>query len=136
MRDFRGMKVWAKAHALTLAVYRASAALPGSEAFGLTAQVRRSSSSIASNIAEGCGRRTGRDMARFVAIARGSASELEYRLLLWRDLGYRTGLPYEELAAGVIEVKKMLAALLARMVGDVRARPPASNEEWKPSVGR
>jgi four helix bundle protein len=125
MRDFRGLKVWEKAHALTLQVYGASRAFPSAERFGLAAQVRRASSSIPSNLAEGCGRRSSKDMGRFVSMAMGSACELEYELLLSRDLGYLTGVRYEELAARVVEVKKMLAALLGRLDG-VSRRPAVS----------
>ncbi len=125
MRDFRGLKVWDKAHALTLQVYGASKAFPSAERFGLAAQVRRASSSIPSNLAEGCGRRSSKDMGRFVSMAMGSACELEYELLLSRDLGYLTGVRYEELATDVVEVKKMLTALLSRLDG-VGRRPAVS----------
>ena len=117
MRDFRGLKVWEKAHALTLQIYCVSAAFPSAEMFGLAAQVRRASSSIPSNLAEGCGRRTGKDMGRFATIAMGSACEPDYELLLSRNLGYLTGVRYEELAAEVVDVKKMLAGLLSRLDG-------------------
>jgi four helix bundle protein len=125
MRDFRGLKVWERAHALTLQVYGASTAFPKAELFGLAAQVRRASSSIPSNLAEGCGRRSSKDMGRFVTMAMGSACELEYQLLLSRDLGYLTGVRYEALAADVVEVKKMLAGLLGRLDG-VSRRPAIS----------
>ena len=85
MKDFGDLKVWHEAHKLTLAVYRASAAFPREERYGLTAQMRRSAVSVPSNIAEGCGRR-GADFGRFMQIAMGSACELEYQLLLARDL--------------------------------------------------
>jgi four helix bundle protein len=126
MRDFRGLKVWEKAHVLALQVYGASAAFPRAEMFGLTSQVRRASTSIPSNLAEGCGRRSDRELARFAAIAMGSACELEYQLLLSRDLGYLTGGRHEELDAGVVEVKKMLTALMARLSagGRSKASPP------------
>jgi four helix bundle protein len=85
VRDFHGLKVWSKAHNLVLAAYGATAAFPESERFGLTAQMRRSCSSIATNIAEGCGRDGKPELRRFLSIARGSASELEYQLLLARS---------------------------------------------------
>ena len=87
MKDFYGLKVWHKAHELTLAVYQVTSTFPKSEIFGLTAQLRRSSSSIAANLAEGCGRDTDGDFRRFCSVAGGSASETEYHLLLARDLG-------------------------------------------------
>ncbi|MCJ7676113.1 MAG: four helix bundle protein [Anaerolineales bacterium] len=118
MKDFRGLKVWEKAHALALQVYGVSAAFPKTEMFGLTSQMRRASASIPSNLAEGCGRRTDNDLGRFVVIAMGSASELEYQLLLSRDLGYLSGAGYEDLAGKVVEVKRMLAALVRRLTTD------------------
>ncbi len=117
MKDFRGLKVWEKAHALALQVYKVSAAFPRTELFGLTSQIRRAWTSIPSNLAEGCGRRTDNDLGRFVVIAMGSASELEYQLLLSRDLGYLSGEGYDELARRVVEVKRMLAALVRRLSG-------------------
>lgn len=88
MRDFRELKVWEKAHCLTLAVYRATTAFPRDEVYGLTSQIRRSCASIPANIAEGCGREGDAELARFLQIAMGSASELEYHLLLTRDLDF------------------------------------------------
>ncbi len=85
MRDFRELKVWDKAHRLALAVFAATAAFQRSELYGVTAQMRRSSASIAMNIAEGCGRGGNAELRRFLIIARGSASELGYQLLLARD---------------------------------------------------
>ena len=88
MQSFRNLKVWEKAHALTLDIYRASESFPRSEIYGLTSQLRRSSASIGANIAEGCGRRGDLELGRFVQIAMGSASEVEYHLLLARDLAF------------------------------------------------
>ena len=86
MKDFRELKVWQKAHQLTLAVYRTTAAFPREELYGLTSQLRRAGSSIAANLAEGCGRNGDMEFARFCSMAMGSASELEYHLLLAKDL--------------------------------------------------
>src|ERR1017187_11021165 len=80
------LKVWQKAHQLTLAVYQITAPFPRSELYGLTSQLRRSCASIPANLAEGCGRNGDAELARFCSIAMGSASELEYHLLLARDL--------------------------------------------------
>jgi four helix bundle protein len=80
--------VWQKAHKLTLAVYKITQAFPKEERFGLTSQVRRASSSIGANLAEGCGRRSDGEMARFVQIAMGSGAELSYHFLLTKDLGF------------------------------------------------
>ena len=86
MKDFRDLQVWQKAHQLTLTVYRLTASFPQTERYGLTTQLRRSSASVAANLAEGCGRNGDAELARFCSIAMGSASELEYHLLLASDL--------------------------------------------------
>lgn len=86
MRDFRELKVWDKAHALTLDVCRVTKLLPREELYGLTSQIRRAAVSIGANIAEGSGKNSRPDLARFLQIALGSASELEYHLLLSHDL--------------------------------------------------
>jgi four helix bundle protein len=80
MRDFREFKVWEKAHSLTLDIYKATATFPRAEMYGLTSQLRRASSSIPANIAEGCGRGGNAELARFLQIGMGSASELEYHI--------------------------------------------------------
>ena len=88
MKDFRELKVWEKSHQLTLAVYKATTKFPKDEMYGLTGQIRRSCASIPANVAEGCGRGGDAELARFLQIAMGSASELEYHLLLSRDLNF------------------------------------------------
>ena len=88
MKDFRELKVWEKAHQLTLSVYQVSHRFPKEELYGLTSQIRRASASIPANIAEGCGKCGDAELARYLQIAMGSSSELEYHLLLARDLGY------------------------------------------------
>lgn len=110
MQDFRQLQVWQKAHALTLSIYRATADFPTEEKYGLVSQMRRSASSIPTNLAEGCGREGQRELARYTEIARGSASELEYQLLLARDLGFMTDLIYHQLNAVLTEVQKMLVS--------------------------
>jgi len=118
VKDFRELKVWQKAHELTLAVYRVSATFPREELYGLTSQLRRSCSSIAANLAEGCGRSGDAEFARFCSIARGSASELEYHLLLVRDLKLIKSTDYDELAPRVTELKRMLTGLLQKLNAD------------------
>ncbi len=118
MKDFRRLQVWHKAHALVLAVYRASAKFPSDERYGLTSQVRRASVSISANIAEGCGRRTDDDFARFLDYAMGSASEVEYHLLLARDLGFLGAGTHEHLHEQTTEVKRMLASFLGKLRAD------------------
>ena len=117
MQDFRNLAVWTKAHGITLEVYRLTDGFPRSEMFGLSSQIRRASSSIATNLAEGCGR-TQPEFGRFVQIAFGSACEVEYQLLLARDLGFLTSKSYENVNASVIEVKCMLNSLLKRIQRD------------------
>ena len=115
VRDFRELKVWQKAHALALAVYGVTASFPPHERYGLTSQLRRSCASIGANIAEGCGRGTNPDLARFLQIAMGSASETESHLLLARDLGLLGQAGWERLSADLVEVKRMLASLIVRV---------------------
>ena len=108
MQDFRNLKVWEKAHALTLDVYRETRSFPSDERFGLTSQLRRSCSSTPSNLAEGCARAGDVEFARFVNIALGSASEADYQLLLSRDLNYLNESTYGKLYDQISEVKRML----------------------------
>ena len=117
MQNFRDLKVWAKAHQLVLDVYRATASLPRAELYGLTSQLRRSAVSVPSNIAEGCCRSQD-DFGRFIQIAAGSASELEYQLLLAKDLGLLQVETFQAISNNTIEVKRMLAGLLARLRAD------------------
>ena len=118
MKDFHQVKGWRKAHELTLAVYQATAAFPREELFGLTGQMRRSCSSIPANLAEGCGRDGDKELARFCSIALGSASELEYHLLLSSDLGLMKPEDYRRLAEPTTEVKRMIAGLLQKLKAD------------------
>lgn len=118
MKDFRELKAWQKAHQLALAVYQITVTLPREELYGLTSQLRRSCSSIPANLAEGCGRNGDADFARFCSIAMGSASELEYHLLLARELKLITAKEHQELSQRTIEVKRMLAALIQKLKAD------------------
>ncbi len=118
MRDFRGLQVWRKSHQLALAVYKATAPFPRQEMFGLTSQIRRAAASVPANIAEGCGRAGGADLARFLQMGMGSASELEYHVLLAHDLGFLADPAYVRLTKEVIEVKKMLTALIQKVSSD------------------
>jgi len=112
MKDFRQLKVWEKAHHLALEIYKATATFPKEELYGLTSQLRRASVSIPTNIAEGCGRHTDADFARFLQIAMGSASEAEYELILACDLEFLPKNRFEELQSEAEEVKKMLTSFL------------------------
>jgi four helix bundle protein len=118
MQNFRELKVWNKAHAVTLATYSATEDFLASERYGITSQMRRAATSIAANIAEGCGRSSDADFARLLHVALGSASELEYLVLLARDLRLITDATYDAILADVQEVKRMLSALIARLRAD------------------
>jgi four helix bundle protein len=118
MQNFRDLKVWEKAHAATLRVYACTKNFSTTERFGLTSQMRRAATSIPSNIAEGCVRSSDADFARFLHIALGSASELEYFELLARDLRYLDEACYEHINSDAQEVKRMLTALIARLRAD------------------
>jgi four helix bundle protein len=122
MEDFKDLKVWARAHQLTLAIYGITQKFPKAELFGLTSQIRRASASVGANIAEGCGRRSDPEMKRFVQIARGSANELEYHLLLARDLQLLQVDEFKELETKTLEIQRMLAVLTQRLGRPVLAR--------------
>ena len=114
MRDFRELLVWQKSHALTLELYPRVMLFPREELYGLISQIRRSASSIGANLAEGVGKSKA-DFARFTQISYGSASELEYHLLLAKDLGYLKEAEHEIFNAQVVEIKKMLTGLIQRL---------------------
>jgi four helix bundle protein len=115
VKDFKELKVWRKAHEVTLAVYQVTRQFPREELFGLTSQIRRAASSIGANIAEGCGRRSDGELTRFLNIARGSAVELEYHLLLARDLKVIPAAIFAALETQVDEVQRMLTVLIQRV---------------------
>lgn len=110
--------MWEKSHRLTLALYCATKSFPKDELFGLTSQIRRAGSSIPTNIAEGCGRNSDPDFARFLQIAFGSSCEVEYHLILSHELEYLSPSQYSLLNADLMEVKKMLASLIGKIRAD------------------
>jgi four helix bundle protein len=115
MRDFRKLKVWEKSHALTLTVYKATAVFPQQEMYGVTSQLRRAAASIAANIAEGCGRTSETELARFMQIGMTSASEVAYYLILARDLTYLPPDQFQKLSTQTDEVQRMLRAFIAQL---------------------
>ena len=115
MGDFKRLEVWRLAHVLTLEVYRVTRAFPPAERFGLKAQIRRAAISIPSNIAEGGGRTGDRELVRFLRIARGSAAELEYQLLLAQDLGLIDPDTHAGLRADAQRVNRMLLGLIRHL---------------------
>lgn len=118
VKDFRELKVWGKAHEMTLRAYRLTENFPKQELFGLASQIRRCASSIPANIAEGCGRMGNSELHRFLQIACGSASELEYHLLLARDLGYISLENHASAQKQLLEMKRMLVALTRKVGSD------------------
>lgn len=115
MRDFRKLKVWEKGHRLTLDVYEVTVTFPSEELYGLTSQMRRACAAIPANVAEGCGRGSNADLARFMQIALGSASELENHLLLARNLAFLKPTDYERLTGEVTELKRMLTSFVKNL---------------------
>ena len=118
MKDFRELKVWGKAQELTLKCYRLTDRFPKHELFGLANQIRRCASSIPANIAEGCGRLGNNELHRFLQISCGSASELEYHLLLARDLAYISQADHQTAHKQLLEMKRMLVALTTKVGSD------------------
>lgn len=108
MRDYQQLAFWQRSHRLTLNIYKATKTFPKEEIYGLTSQMRRSSSSIPTNIAEGCGRLSNAELKRFLIIASGSASELHYQLILSKDLGYLSENLFKELITETIQIRKMI----------------------------
>ena len=115
MQDYRNLKVWERAHQLTLAAYKTTSAFPKDERYGLISQIRRSCSSIPANITEGCGRNGDAELARFLQITMGSASELDYHLLLARDLKFMNTEDYARLVHELAEVRRMLNTFIQKL---------------------
>lgn len=115
MNRFKDLKVWSKAHHLTLGVYQSTKTFPREELFGLVSQIRRAASSIGANIAEGVGRKSDAELTRFLRIARGSATELEYHLLLAKDLQFLPSGRFNELSCLTEEVQRMLTSLIEQV---------------------
>ena len=127
MIDFKELKVWQKAHEMTLVTYQITARFPREEIYGLTSQLRRATSSIGANIAEGCGRRSDGEMIRFLQIARGSASEAEYHFLLARDLNFLSEKDFLHLKKQADEVQRMLTGLMQSIRPPLPIQPARSS---------
>jgi four helix bundle protein len=110
MKDYRNIQAWQKAHELTLQIYKATESFPQKELYGLISQLRRAAVSIPANIAEGYGRTTDLEIARFMDISLGSANEVEYLLLLSADLKYCSKQAADELSHKLVEIRKMLSS--------------------------
>ena len=122
MKDFRDLIVWEKAHKLTLEIYRATKQFPNDEKYGLVSQLRRCTASIPANIAEGCGKRGHGEFSRFLQIAAGSTNEVDYHLLLSKDLGYLPNPEHERLHGDIVEIRKMLASLIRKVEAEKLAK--------------
>ena len=129
MQDFRQLLVWQKGHSLALNIYTATAAFPQQERYGITNQMRRAAYSIPSNIAEGCGRAGRVELKQFLHIVLGSASELDYFLLLARDLQFLVPPQYFRLERNVNEVKVMLAGLIRTLSSTASIANPKSGRQ-------
>jgi four helix bundle protein len=115
VKDYRELEVWKQGHALTLEIYQATKSFPKDELFGLTGQMRRAASSIPANIAEGCGRDGDAELKRFLNIALGSASELDYFILLGRELRYIQPEQAATLAAECLRLRRQLGAFIKKL---------------------
>jgi len=115
MKDFHDLQVWERSHRPILAIYAATVKFPREELYGLTSQIRRCAASTGANIAEGCGKMGNNEFQRFLQIAAGSASELDYELLLAKDLGYLTQPDYSKIADELSQIREMLSSLLRKV---------------------
>ncbi len=115
MKNFRNLNVWKNSHELALRLYHITSSYPKNERYGLISQIRRASVSIPTNIAEGCGRGSDADLARFLQIALGSASEIEYLVLLSSDLKFIEQDLSSELNSKIQEIKRMLTSFIKKL---------------------
>lgn len=136
MRNFRELKIWERSHNFCLEIYRATNRFPKEEIFGLTSQMRRSAASIPTNIAEGCGRDSNADFLRFLRISMGSASELEYQLLLCRDLNFLEKPVHEKLSHELVEIRRMLNAYMQKLKSEDHQQLLPTGEREKLTANR
>ena len=115
MRNFQELSIWQKGHNLTIEIYTATKSFPKDEIYCLTAQMRRSSASVPTNIAEGCGKNSDPEFLRFLVIASGSCSELQYQLLLAKDLKYISADLCSELSNQVVQIRKMIHSFIQKL---------------------
>jgi four helix bundle protein len=115
MRDYQQLEIWQRSHKLTLRVYNLTQSFPKEEIYGLVSQMRRSASSIPTNIAEGCGRNSSPELNRFLVIAAGSSSELQYQFILSRDLKYISDPIFKELFDEITQIRKMIYSYCERL---------------------
>ncbi len=108
MHNYKELKLWQKSRTLVTEVYKITSGFPEAELYGITSQLRRAVISIPTNIAEGCGRRSNKELKRFLDIVNGSAFELESLLILSSDLSFISETDMKELNAKVDEIQKMI----------------------------
>ncbi|UYZ59302.1 four helix bundle protein [Hymenobacter latericus] len=125
MLNYRSLQIWQRSHQLTLTTYASTQAFPREELFGLVSQLRRAAASVPANIAEGCGRGSDAELARFLTIAAGSASELDYHFLLAYELGYLTSETWQQIAEELTAIRKMLSQFIQTL--KKRMATPASS---------
>jgi len=129
VNSFADLTVWQEAHKLTLEIYKLTARFPAAEKYGIISQLRRSSSSVPPNIAEGFGRATTRELLRCLQIARGELEETRYFVLLSRDLGYVTSQDWEIVGQRCTSIGRLINALgssLKRRLA-LSGEPPVTN---------
>ncbi len=117
MQNYKELKVWEKSHQLVLEIYRITNKFPKEEIYGLTSQIRRAAASIPANIAEGCGKKSQLDLANFLNISLGSTNEIDYFLLLCRDLKYISETEFLELENTINAIRAMLINLITKVRG-------------------
>lgn len=115
MRDYKKYTVWQDSHELTMITYKLTKQFPKEELFGITSQLRRATSSIPTNIAEGCGRESDADFRRFLVMAHGSATEVEYLIFLSAELDYVSKTEFDEFTEKVIILRKQLRKLIDKL---------------------
>lgn len=115
MRNFKKYDVWKLSHVFTLKIYEITKSFPQEEIYGIISQIRRASSSIPTNISEGCGRDSDSEFNRFLTIALGSASEVEYLTILSKDLKYLNEASFIELNEDINTIKRKIYTLKRKL---------------------
>ncbi len=112
IKSFTDLIAWEKAHALAVGIYKLTEMFPQKETYSLTDQMRRSATSISSNIAEGFSRQSKKEKLQFYYTAKGSLTELQNHLLIARDVGYLVKEMFDKTAKQTIEVSKLINGLM------------------------
>jgi len=128
MHNFKELIVWQKSIDFAIEIYKITSAFPGEEKFGLISQLRRSSVSIASNIAEGAGRNGDREFIHFLAIATGSGYEAETQLIIANKLAFINDEKANEILTKITEVHKLLYAFSNKIKGTLKQSQESAKE--------